>query len=579
MAKLSKKQKKIVNAPLESFSIQACAGSGKTRTAVARVQKIRELLGDKRTHVLLLSFSNVAVQAFKEAFSKQAGAQVGNLVNSRISIVTFDSFLTSNILRPHAYRTMECNRTPFLVNGSEPFLLNDDYIFWYESSPRNIPIRGSDLSNLKVSVEDSKFKFYYDFHGNHRPINNGPKAAAAIGKIGGYTHELAKYWSIKTLSKEPKLLDILAKRYSHIVVDEAQDLGSFYCRILQALINRGATVSLVGDPSQAIYEFTGADGVFLKDFVKNNNAIEYPLNKNYRSLKELVDISNVISGNQTKAKRCVAKEGQGGFFTRYEKDSPQELVDNFVEKIETLNLPIDNCAVLYRGVAGIEKLRSSSGKLGQGKVALLAKACIFRDAHIDYHSAYELVLGCVMGLLSDAPDDLNSRMNDVDLYPEVKEFRSHVWRFVKDKELGLPSSSLKAESEWLVKLKENIAVLFNEIENSCGYQVTSRLGNNLTKAKLLDEPLLKDKDLIGTKKKPVRVDTVHQAKGESLDGVLYVATKAHIESMLAGVETEDGRIGYVALTRAKDVFVLGVPNAAYNELKSRLEAIGLSELN
>jgi superfamily I DNA/RNA helicase len=148
MSKLSKKQKEIVNAPLESFSTQACAGSGKTRTAVARVQKIRELVGEQRTHVLLLSFSNVAVQTFKEAFSKQTGAQVGNLVNSRISIETFDSFLTSNILRPHAYRTKECDRTPFLVSGSERFLLNDDYTFWYESSPRNIPIRGSELSKL-----------------------------------------------------------------------------------------------------------------------------------------------------------------------------------------------------------------------------------------------------------------------------------------------------------------------------------------------------------------------------------------------------------------------------------------------
>ena len=54
---LSDKQKDIVESPLESFITQACAGSGKTRTAVSRVIKLRELLGGKRTHVLLLSFN------------------------------------------------------------------------------------------------------------------------------------------------------------------------------------------------------------------------------------------------------------------------------------------------------------------------------------------------------------------------------------------------------------------------------------------------------------------------------------------------------------------------------------------
>lgn len=579
MARLSKKQKAIVNSPLDSFSTQACAGSGKTRTAVARVQKIRELLGEKRTHVLLLSFSNVAVQTFKEAFSKQAGTQVGNQINNRITIETFDSFLTSNILRPHAYRTMGCERTPFLVSGSEPFLMNDKFAFWHESTPRNIPLKGGGINNVKIGIEALKAKFYCDVYGNPKAINNGPKAAAALAEIGAYTHELGKYWSLMTLSREPKLLKILARRYSHIVVDEAQDLGSIYCLILQGLINQGATVSLVGDPAQAIYEFTGADGVFLKDFVKKNKATEYSLDKNYRSLKELVDVSNKISGNKTTAKRRAAIDGEGAFFAMYEPNSPQELVDNFVEKLEALKLSKDKCAVLCRGNAGIEKLRSSSGKLGQGKLALLTKACIARDSHRDYHSAYELVLYCILGLLKDAPDDFRARIGDADLYPEARMFHRHLWRFVKDPELGLPSSTLKAKTDWFAKLKQNIGVLFEKIEKSCGYQVIDSLGKNLTKAKLLDEPLLPDEDLIGTAKKSIRVDTVHQAKGESLDGVLYVATKAHIDAMLAGVDTEEGRIGYVALTRAKNVFVLGVPKAAYKALKSRLEGIGLAELN
>ncbi len=576
--RLSKRQKAIVCSPLKSFSTQACAGSGKTRTAVARVQKIRQLLGCRRTNVLLLSFSNVAVRTFKAEFAKQSDIQSIDRINNRTSIETFDSFLTTNILRPHAYRTMGCNRTPFLVSGSEQFLLNKKYRFWYEASPKNIPITGRAINQVKVNLQDDKYSFYYDFHSKQMAINNGPRVVAELGKLGAYTHELAKYWSVRTLLEEPGLLEILARRYSHIVVDEAQDLGLFYCHILQELIKRGVTVSLVGDPAQAIFEFTGADGVFLRDFVKNHHATDFPLTKNYRSLRSLVNISNVISGNNSKAKRRESRDGEGGFFTRYEPNSPQVLVDNFVEKAEVLNLSVDNCAVLYRGIAGIQKLRSKSGRQGRGKVALLAEACIFRDTHGDYHSAYELVLSCILGLLSDAPDDVCTRLKSVELDAESKMFRRHIWKFVKDTELGLPSSALNARSSWLVKLKENINGLFTIIEKDCGYHVVERLGNRLTTTGLLDKALLDEEDLVEAKKKQIRVDTVHQVKGESLAGVLYVATKAHIDAMLAGIDTEDGRIGYVALTRAKDLFVLGVPSNSYKVLKGKLEAIGLVEM-
>lgn len=44
--------------------------------------------------------------------------------------------------------------------------------------------------------------------------------------------------------------------------------------------------------------------------------------------------------------------------------------------------------------------------------------------------------------------------------------------------------------------------------------------------------------------------------------MLYIATKANISALLAGTSTEEGRIGYVALTRAKNLFWLAVPHSA-----------------
>jgi hypothetical protein len=68
---------------------------------------------------------------------------------------------------------------------------------------------------------------------------------------------------------------------------------------------------------------------------------------------------------------------------------------------------------------------------------------------------------------------------------------------------------------------------------------------------------------------------VHKVKGESLDAVLYVAKKPHVRALLDGTGTEDGRIGYVALTRARDLFVLAGPGSCLPEFEPELQSAGL----
>lgn len=54
--------------------------------------------------------------------------------------------------------------------------------------------------------------------------------------------------------------------------------------------------------------------------------------------------------------------------------------------------------------------------------------------------------------------------------------------------------------------------------------------------------------------------------------MLYVAKKPHVRALLGGTGTEEGRIGYVALTRAKDIFVLAVPETCPKEFEPELQA-------
>ena len=72
MSGLTPEQQDVVSAPMVPLCVIACAGSGKTNTAVHRVVQMRRNLGKARGRVALLSFSNVAVDAFRRAFDDLA---------------------------------------------------------------------------------------------------------------------------------------------------------------------------------------------------------------------------------------------------------------------------------------------------------------------------------------------------------------------------------------------------------------------------------------------------------------------------------------------------------------------------
>lgn len=68
--KLSKEQIDIIEAPLGPIAVTACAGSGKTATAIRRLIAIRQKMQNSRGRVVLLSFSNVAVNTFNAGYAE-----------------------------------------------------------------------------------------------------------------------------------------------------------------------------------------------------------------------------------------------------------------------------------------------------------------------------------------------------------------------------------------------------------------------------------------------------------------------------------------------------------------------------
>lgn len=249
---LSTEQQAVVDAVLGPMSVLACAGSGKTRTAVHRLASIRKRIGEHRGYVALLSFSNIAVATFNASYAELTKGMSSVAAGHRIRIETFDSFLTTNILRPHSCRTMGCTRTPYLITGSETFLQNTEFQFWaVPADGKAFPVPHDEIESVVVRLNNQgAATFHYQRHKSPLPINNGPTVVARLGAVGAYTHGLGQYWAYRTLVHQPAILRALARRYPHIVVDEAQDVVSVHQALLEQLAAAGAHVSLVGDPAK-----------------------------------------------------------------------------------------------------------------------------------------------------------------------------------------------------------------------------------------------------------------------------------------------------------------------------------------
>jgi superfamily I DNA/RNA helicase len=579
MTALSAEQQAVVDAPLTPLSVIACAGSGKTRTAVHRLVEVRKRMGDQRGRVALLSFSNVAVDTFRKHYQVLAQELPAGVGRSRVEIDTIDAFITANVLRPHAYRTMDCSSTPFLISGAESFLQNKEFKFWAQpSSGASFPVQPEKLKNVMVRLNGEQPVFEYANYGSLLPVTNGSAVANRLGKIGAYTHALGQYWTYQVLRAQPKILSALAHRYPHILVDESQDIGSLHQAILELLAGAGVQISLIGDPHQGIYEFAGADGVFLTEYRERAQVTEYPLTRNYRSVPAILTIANTLSARTDTAERASPETHHGAFFVAYRNDERQQLVDAFRTAVVAANLEPENSAILCRSRPLADELAGVDAPVGQGLVKGFARAAVLRDKRQDYLSSFKTVAGCVFALLDNPPQGLLTKITQPARYPEMRALRREIWNFTRNVTTGLPQSDLIADTQWHPQLLVRVNELLDRLHAKFGFTAAGKLGHKLAKKSLPNAPLMAADDLVVQQNSQIRVDTVHQAKGESLDAVLYMATKEHVQALLAGTSSEVGRIGYVAITRAKNLLWLGVPANSLKELKPALLAAGFHEV-
>ncbi|MES2256471.1 MAG: ATP-dependent helicase [Pseudomonadota bacterium] len=569
--RLSDEQNVVIGRPLGALCVTACAGSGKTTTATHRLQQMRKLLGDRHGIVALLSFSNIAVDTFRRDYYSLARSQAGPIRKSAVEIDTVDGFLTTNVIRPHAHRTMQAPRTPFLVQGREPFLKG----FTVFDGKRPHP-----TSDLRITLDSGKF--LYEAGPTFAKVDiaevEGRKALEKLGKVGAYTHASGRYWSIRTLKEQPFVLRALSRRYPLILVDEAQDIAKEHQEILEMLVEAGSELSLIGDPNQGIYDFSGANGQFLTTYRSRDGVTAMGLTTNFRSVGPIVNVANKLAGRTDGTDRKEVTTLHGAYFVPYKENEKGKLLETFASMLASAEVSSADAIVLCRATKSVEEWRGGEEEQGQGTLKAFVSATICRDKLHRYGDAFEFVCSGVVSLLADKHGQLLSDISRGHTDPGIKKLKRALWNFARDPVSGLPGGALIADAEWHTALLKRVKALLADLSKTLGYEAAANLGQKLANKALRSKPLVSLPDLGSGNVAPIiRVSTVHQVKGESIDAVMYVADKKQVRALLDGPATELGRIGYVAVTRARNLMVLGIPEQHVGEFEDELVECGFKK--
>ena len=105
-------------------------------------------------------------------------------------------------------------------------------------------------------------------------------------------------YAIEELRPGGRLRDRLQGRLRHVLVDEFQDFNPAQDRLLGCMAELGATITVVGDDDQAIYQWRGGDVSLFQAFADNyEGAQRSNLGENHRSRPEIVALArNVVAG-------------------------------------------------------------------------------------------------------------------------------------------------------------------------------------------------------------------------------------------------------------------------------------------
>lgn len=341
------------------------------------------------------------------------------------------------------------------------------------------------------------------------------------------------------------------------MVDEYQDTNFAQYQIVKMLAARYRNLCVVGDASQSIYSFRGADYRNIVNFKKDYpEAKVFNLEQNYRSTQTILDAATeVISHNKSHPVLKLWTENQKGEkITLYEARSEVDEANFIIDEIKKSGKSLNCFSILYRTNAQSRSFEEIFLKHGL-PYRLIGGVQFYERKEIKDILAY-------LRLTANPKDSVSEKRIEKIGKTRAKKFYemlSGLDELEKPNTLDLLDDILRV-TEYYDYLDDGTEIGKGRIENVKELRTVAELFPNLV-AFLENVALIQDKQMPEANLNPEKYEavtlmTIHAAKGLEFDVVFLVGLEEglfpHSRSILDPSQMEEERrLAYVGITRAR----------------------------
>jgi DNA helicase-2/ATP-dependent DNA helicase PcrA len=333
----------------------AGAGSGKTRTLTYRVARLVEE-GISPASILLLTFTRKAA----DQMLKRASSLLDHRCE-KVSGGTFHSF-SNMILRRYAGQIGFDPRFVVIDRPDAESLIGMlrkemGFVATHRAFPKKQTLASifSKSINKMMPVEEILFNDY---------AHLGPYANGIVELYAEYTRRKKQHgffdfddlliYLRRLLTENEQVREKLSFFYRYIMVDEYQDTNQLQADIVCHLASSHSNVMVVGDDSQSVYAFRGANFKNIIDFPRLFPGTKIiRLEENYRSVQPILDLANVIIDRaKEKYTKTLFTRNCGGnppvLVSMPDENEQSRFVAGRIQELTGRGVPLDEIAVLFR---------------------------------------------------------------------------------------------------------------------------------------------------------------------------------------------------------------------------------------
>ncbi len=585
---LNDKQQEAVLYNEGPLLIIAGAGAGKTKTLTTKIAYLIEELEVSPYNILAITFTNKAAKEMKDRIDGLVGS-----VAKKIQVSTFHSFglkllrenydvlgYTSNFLIMDSDDSLTVVKKILKDMNLDPKIYNPRAIRNKISSCKNELMSPEAYDKFVASEYDQVVKDVYEKYDKKLKQNNSVDFDDLL------------ILPIELFRKHPDILEKYQNLYKYLLIDEYQDTNEAQYKLTKMISAKSRLITCVGDDSQSIYSFRGANYKNILNFEKDYpDAKTILLEQNYRSTSNILDAANqVIRNNKMKKEKNLwTARGVGEKIKYYRAYNERDEAQYVIRKIKELvnkDVEYQDIAVLYRTNAQSRVLEEEMLKenlpyrvIGSfyfySRKEIKDLIAYLRLIHNpkDNVSLLRVINTPKRGIGLKTIDNLTAVADaqEISIYEAIQsgkelEFKHLIEDLTAQKEeltltelidKVLDTSGVKAELESEKTLESELRLEYLEEFKSITKSFEERDGLISLEEFLLEISLISDVEEYKDDPNRISLMTIHSVKGLEFNHVFVVGLEEgifpHMNSLMESSELEEERrLAYVAITRAKD---------------------------